>query len=167
MIWRPFRPDQYEKSVTEVDVADLRERGIEGVILDLDNTLVVRDESEMEEEIRTWLEQAKAVRLKLCITSNSDKRARVQAIGEELGIPQLSWASKPRRWGFRRAMEFMDTRPQTTAVVGDQMFTDVFGGNRLGLYTVLVRPLSRDDFVTTRLSRLVERWLLRRLGMEV
>jgi predicted HAD superfamily phosphohydrolase YqeG len=47
------------------------------------------------------------------------------------------------------------------------MFTDVFGGNRLGLYTVLVRPLSRDDFVTTRLSRLVERWLLRRLGMEV
>ena len=105
--------------------------------------------------------------LKLCISSNSDQRARVRAIGRELVVPQLSWASKPRRWGFRQAMELMGTIPQTTAVVGDQIFTDVWGGNRLDLWTILVCPLSTNDFVTTRVVRLLERWLLRRLKKEV
>jgi HAD superfamily phosphatase (TIGR01668 family) len=167
MFWRLFIPDRYVESITEVEVVELRERGIEGIILDLDNTLVVRDTLEMEEGIRAWLERAKGVRLKLCINSNSDQRDRVQAIGRELAIPQLAWASKPRRWGFRRAMQVMGTLPQATAVIGDQLLTDVLGGNRLGLYTILVRPLSGDEFLTTRLNRRLERWLLRILKIEV
>lgn len=158
-----FIPDLFVDSITAVEVTELRERGIEGIILDLDNTLLGRAESEMGTDVREWLEQAKAVRLKLCINSNSDRWERVRAIGEELAIPRLAWASKPRRWGFRRAMQFMGTLPPTTAVIGDQIFTDVLGGNRLGLYTILVRPLRGDDFVTTRLSRWVERWMLKNL----
>ncbi len=77
-----------------------------------------------------------------------------------LGLPAVTGALKPRRGALRRALSVMGTAPETTALVGDQLFTDILGGNRLGLYTILVRPQSRKEFVLTRLVRRVERAVL-------
>jgi HAD superfamily phosphatase (TIGR01668 family) len=67
---------------------------------------------------------------------------------------------KPRRRAFRRALHIMELTSQETAVIGDQIFTDVLGGNRLGLYTILVTPISEKEFIWTRLMRKLERFVL-------
>jgi hypothetical protein len=74
---------------------------------------------------------------------------------------------KPRREGLNRAMAAIGTTPPNTAVIGDQIFTDVLGGNRTGLLTILVRPIGKREFIATRISRALERllfWFLRRRG---
>lgn len=91
-----------------------------------------------------------------CIVSNNFT-PRVRRVGAALGLPVVGWALKPVPVGLWRAMAIMRTRPATTALIGDQLFTDVLGGNLLGMYTILVEPLSRDEFPTTRLVRRMER----------
>ncbi|HIE50439.1 MAG TPA: YqeG family HAD IIIA-type phosphatase [Armatimonadetes bacterium] len=159
---RMLLPKLYVPSLLELRFEVLEKHGIQGLILDLDNTLVVRNRYEVPEAIRKWIAEAKARGFKLCLTSNSNNRWRVQHIAEGLSIPYVAWAMKPRRWGFRTGMELMGTAPEATAVIGDQMFTDIWGGNRLGLFTVLVQPMSTNDFFATKWLRRVERWLLRR-----
>lgn len=160
-MWFFPRPDLYVPSVADIDVADLRQRGVEGLIVDLDNTLTVWNESDLRPEVRAWVAEAQAKGLRICIASNSNQRGRVRAIAQELGVSFVAWAMKPRRWAFQRGMDQMGTTAATTAVVGDQLFTDVWGGRRLGLRTILVKPLSDQGFFLTWGLRWVERWLLR------
>ena len=94
---------------------------------------------------------------------SNNKKVRVSNFGRILGVPAIS-ARKPRRRAFREAMRIMNTRPETTAVIGDQIFTDVLGGNRLGLYTILVVPLSKQEFIGTRCMRHLERVVLKILA---
>jgi HAD superfamily phosphatase (TIGR01668 family) len=158
-----FCPHRMADSVTHITPAELRERGIEGIILDLDNTLVLWQKEEMAEEILAWLEALQAEGFKLCILSNSILSKRSERIAERLGCPNVRRARKPSRSGFHRAMEAMGTKPATTAIVGDQMFTDIWGGNRSGVYTIMVKPIHPREFVYTRyVSRPLERLLLRR-----
>ncbi len=97
----------------------------------------------------------------MCFVSNNSD-LRVKEIADLVDIPFVAWAKKPRRRSFRKAMALMATKPEQTAVVGDQIFTDILGGNRLGLFTVLVSPISRKEFVGTRLVRLLEKIILER-----
>lgn len=147
---------------TEITPDELRANGVEGVILDLDNTLVRWQKEEMSEEILAWLEMLKAAGFRLCILSNSILSRRSERIAERLGCPNVRKARKPSRSGFHRAMEAMETTPETTAIVGDQMFTDILGGNRSGVYTIMVNPIHPHEFAYTRfVSRPPERWLLK------
>ena len=148
-------------AVWDVDPAELRRRGIEGIILDLDNTIVDWNRNEVREEVRRWVQRAKAAGLRLCIASNARRRSRVAGIADEIGCTWLAPAGKPSRRGLRRVMDMMGTTRETTALAGDQIFTDVAGGNRAGLFTILVRPLSGRDFAGTRIMRVFEWFVLR------
>jgi len=97
----------------------------------------------------------------MCFVSNNTD-LRVKEIADRVNIPFIARAKKPRRRSFRKAMALMDTKPEHTAVVGDQIFTDILGGNRLGLFTVLVSPISRKEFIGTRLVRILEKIILER-----
>ncbi|MGI6038509.1 MAG: YqeG family HAD IIIA-type phosphatase [Limnochordia bacterium] len=152
-------PREAHRHLVDIDLGALQDKGIEGLILDLDNTLVAWDKREIAPEIRHWVEKAKAMGFKLCIASNSLAK-RVVLLADSLGLPYVAPAIKPRRTPFRKALEILGTDVANTAVIGDQMFTDVFGGNRLGLYTILTRPISLQELPNTRLIRLVERRLL-------
>ena len=159
--WLIFCPHRMVDSVGEVLAAELAAQGIQGVILDLDNTLVRWHQEEMTEEIMAWLEELKAAGMKLCILSNSVLGSRSQRIAERLGCPFVRKAAKPSRQGFRRAMQAMGTAPAETAIVGDQMFTDILGGNRSGIYTIMVKPIHAHEFPYTRyVSRPPEKVLL-------
>jgi len=94
--------------------------------------------------------------VRMCIVSNNFS-SRTQAIGRALNVPVVAAAVKPIPWGFRRAMALMGTQAQSTALIGDQVFTDILGGNLLGVRTILVEPLSTQEFPTTRLIRRLER----------
>lgn len=150
-----FAPDEYLSRVMDVDLAKLRESGIKGLILDLDNTLVPRYESETSVELKDWLRRVDDVGLGVCIVSNNFT-ARVGAIAKELGLRVVKGAGKPLASAFKQGMRVLGTVPAETAVVGDQVFTDVLGGNRLGMHTILVVPLSEKEMLHTRILRKLE-----------
>jgi hypothetical protein len=95
----------------------------------------------MTQEVTTWLEKVQELGIKLCIMSNSLSSTRSVRIAERLGATNVSRARKPSRQGFRRALEALGTKPAATAIVGDQMFTDILGGNRAGIYTIMVKQI--------------------------
>ncbi len=160
--WLIFCPHRMVESVAQVQAAELKAQGIRGVILDLDNTLVLWHQEEMTAEITAWLEELKAAGLKLCILSNSVLGSRSQRIAERIGCAFVRQAAKPSRQGFRKAMQAMETAPAMTAIVGDQMFTDILGGNRSGIYTIMVKPMHIHEFPYTRyVSRPPEKLLMR------
>lgn len=158
---RLLTPRAYARSVLAVTPVSLRAAGIRGLILDLDNTLVPFGSEAISEALRAWLAALAGEGIRAVVVSNSLPR-RVAALSTLLGVPAVR-GLKPATPPLRRALALLGTPPHETALVGDQVFTDVLGGNLLGLYTILVEPLSATDFVGTRLARAAERWLLPRL----
>lgn len=156
---RWLRPDAEADSIYAIDPSALRARGIRGVILDLDNTIVPWGAWDVPQALGPWIAAARAVGLRLCIVSNN-AGARVAHLAAALDLPAVTGAWKPRRRALRRALGMMGTGPDATALIGDQVFTDVLGGNRLGLHTILVHPQSRREFPLTRITRLAERVLV-------
>lgn len=154
-------PDLYLESVYRLDPGYLTSRGIKAVIFDLDNTLSPwGHRGEPSEKLLQWFTAFRESGLRIAMVSNNGPE-RVGIFASALGIPAVPKAGKPRRRAFQRALECLSTRPEETAMVGDQVFTDVFGGNRLGLFTVLVVPINRREFIGTRLVRHIERVVLR------
>ncbi len=153
-----LRPHRLAVTVIELDCHELAACGIRGVILDLDNTLTPWRSSDIAPEVEGWIRALHQVNIRACILSNSASNRRVKPVAERLGLPWISRAVKPLPYGYRRAMQLLQTTPETTAVVGDQVFTDILGGNRLGLYTVLVDPIfPREAWTTALLQRPLER----------
>ena len=159
-----FRPTLRAGSVWEITPAFLAERGLRALILDLDNTLVPWHGKEVAPQVAEWLQMMQAAEVQLCIVSNTHRPRRLAELAGVLGVAYVPSGGKPRRRGFLRAMALMETAPGETAVVGDQVMTDIWGGNRCGLLTILVDPLSAIEFVGTKVvSRNVERILLQLL----
>ncbi len=140
-VWlRMLTPAAQVESVMEIDLELLERLGVRALLLDLDNTLLAWNQHELTEEVREWVALATGRGFKLCLVSNATpKRLGVQS--RELGIPCVPSAQKPRRRALRRALRLLEVQPGQAAMVGDQVFTDVLAGNRLGLYTILVIPL--------------------------
>ncbi len=156
-----LKPHLFLRTIYDIDLARLAKRGIRGLIMDLDNTLVGYNRPDASTELVRWMSGAMRMGFDVCIVSNNLTR-RVEEFSGLIGVKSVPKAAKPRRRGFRRAMTKMGTDSESTAVVGDQVFTDILGGNRLGLYTILVRPLDDHEFLTTRLVRRVERMVVPR-----
>lgn len=157
-----LRPNEYRESIFSIDLDNLKVRGIRAIMLDLDNTLVRWNEPEPTAELVEWLARVAGKGIEACIVSNN-RGARVRHFAERVGISFVPRAAKPSRRGFRSAMRQFGVEPHETAVVGDQIFTDILGGNRAGAYTILVVPLHPHEFVGTKVLRFVERRVLDRL----
>ena len=156
-------PKLYAPSLVEIEPELLEKLGLKGILLDLDNTIVSRDSNRYSEEVGEWLGELRARGFRLGIVSNNS-RQRVGAVAGLLGLPAVHRAVKPLVGPFRRAMGMLGTKPAETALIGDQIFTDIFGGNLCGLYTILVVPLQGKEFWGTRLfSRPLEKIVLARL----
>lgn len=155
-------PDIYLDSIYELDLNKLNKKGIKGIITDLDNTLIPWGESTVYPKLEEWFRYLKENDFKVCIVSNNSL-GRVKVFSDPLGIPAIPKAVKPRRKAFRLALSKMGLKADEVAVMGDQLFTDVLGGNRLGLFTVLVIPVSEREFIGTMMVRKVERFILKRL----
>jgi hypothetical protein len=159
-------PDELVESIYEIDLGQLKDRGIQAVIADLDNTLVPWGSSEVDDSLRKWVDDINRAGIKLAIISNNSS-SRVEKMSSRLGIFAISKAIKPRRGGFRSIAARFGLTPNQVAVVGDQLFTDVLGGNRTGMYTILVTPLNSREFIGTRLMRRLEYIFLRRIKNKV
>ncbi len=159
-----LRPDEHVGCVAEVDVAILKQDGFDTLLLDLDNTLLPWSSSQLPEPSRKWIEGAKRLGMKICIVSNTHNPARLRAIADQLGIESIHRALKPFRTGFAKALRILGSVPGAAVVIGDQLLTDIAGGNRAGMRTILVEPMDSREFVGTKISRLVERLVFALLG---
>jgi len=158
---RKLCPKVQADSVLGLDLTELKEAGIRGIIFDLDNTLVEWKQDQLNPEVIELVNKFKNDGFQLCILSNALEQ-RVETVARLLDIPFVSRAVKPRKSPFKKAMEIMGTVPVNTAVVGDQLFTDILGGNRMELYTIWTPPLSANEFISTRAVRKLERLVIKR-----
>lgn len=156
-------PDEMADRVENIDCGALSRAGIKLIILDLDNTLLPWKSSEVPDSVRKWVEQAKSAGIKLAILSNTHYPRRLGRIAGELGIPSIAHAVKPFRRGFLKAARLAECRPDEAVVVGDQLFTDMLGGNLAGMRTILVRPVDSREFAGTKVSRALEKLVLPRI----
>jgi hypothetical protein len=154
-------PDVYIRSVYQIDIEKLqKDKKIKGIIVDLDNTLVPWGKKHLDDKIISWINRVKKSELKICIVSNSNS-AHVSEMGNLLDIPFYSSRYKPLKGPFLEAMKIMNTSNKETAVIGDQIFTDVLGGNWLDMLTILVYPLKKKDALGTRLIyRVLEKTIM-------
>lgn len=158
-----LRPDAIVKSVTEVTPEFLRALGVRAVMVDLDDTLIASGSELLEPPFRVWLGSLVEAGVPVVILSNGEN-ARVARWSRDLGVRGLALVGKPFRRAFRRGLELLGSDPHDTAMVGDQLFTDVLGANLVGLTSVLVSPLSTGRLPHTRALRHLERRLLRRFN---
>jgi HAD superfamily phosphatase (TIGR01668 family) len=152
----PFlSPDYYVTDVHAIDLDALRSRGVRGLLLDLDNTILPRDTNEVPEEWRSWTSTLAERGFHVCLVSNN-WHERVRIVADDLGFDLVGKAVKPLPFAFWRATRRIGLRVSECAVVGDQLFTDILGGRLVGAVTVLVRPLSTADLPHTLLLRRLE-----------
>ncbi len=159
-------PRVYVDSLLDIPRDLLRDRNINAFILDLDNTITEWNSNELRAEVEEWFGLIKSEGFKACILSNNGEQ-RIEKVAVKLGIPFIHRAGKPRRHSFFKAVNLLGVRAEEVAVVGDQIFTDVLGGNRAGLFTVLVKPLARREFFGTKFNRTLELFVLRHLLKKV
>lgn len=150
-------------SVYDIQLDELYKKGVRGIITDLDNTLVGAREPLATPQLAKWLKQVRDYGFKVVIVSNNN-RTRVSKFADPLGIPFIHAARKPANKSFRKALSVLGLPAEQTVVLGDQMLTDVLGGKRMGLYTILVTPIApADEGIMTRVNRRIERFVLSRL----
>jgi len=155
-MFRRFYPRLYTDSTFAVDYGALIRKGVSGLIFDLDNTLAPYDMPLPGEEIRALIDKLRGMGFSICILSNNSG-GRVKIFADSLGVRYVSKAKKPSPAGVHNALELMGKTTGEIALIGDQMFTDIWCGNRAGAYTILVAPLTGRDEWTVRLKRPFEK----------
>lgn len=155
-----FFPDIYVRSIFEMPIEELKEKGIRALVFDIDNTIVPFDVAEAEERIVELFESFRKQGFQLCLLSNNNKK-RVQLFNRRLKALAIYKAGKPGVKKLYRAMEKMGSTPRTTALIGDQVFTDVFCGHRAKVLTILTAPVCERDQLVTKVKRGLERQVLK------
>ena len=140
MSFFPF-PHGFYETVLDIRPEELTGKGITLLLADLDNTLVPYKTPLPTEKLKRWRTELEAGGVQLFLLSNSRKPNRPKRFAEALGIPFIGHAGKPKRGGYRKAMEQTGRTAEQTAIVGDQIFTDILGGRRAGITALLVRPI--------------------------
>ncbi len=153
-----FYPTEFVESTYQIPFEQWYEAGYRGVIFDVDNTLVPHD-APATEEAKQLFDNLRAMGFDTCLTSNN-KEPRVKAFAEEVGSKYIYKAGKPGKGGYLRAMDKMGTNAATTMFVGDQLFTDVYGANRTGIPSILVKPIHPKEEIQIVLKRYLERIVL-------
>jgi HAD superfamily phosphatase (TIGR01668 family) len=155
-------PHLYLASVLELEVSHLRERNLDGLLLDVDCTLKDHRAGDFRPEVCAWVAAMRAGGVRLCLVSNG-RPGRIGPLAGVLGVDYVARAFKPLPVGCHAALRKLALPPERAAFVGDQLFADVLAGRLAGLFTILVRPTSAAEPWFTRIKRPLERRVLRHL----
>jgi len=152
------------KPIVDLHLDIITERGLKGLVLDVDETLVPMTVSAASDELQDWVNEVRS-QVQIWLVSNNTSRTRISAIAKALDLPYMSGARKPSRRKLRQASEAMELPVEQVAMVGDRLFTDVLAGNRLGMYTILVEPMVDPDKLNRTFPvRSFEVWISQKLG---
>lgn len=148
-------PKAYFRSVDKITIEFLKENKINALILDVDNTLIDYYKN-ISDTTKQWANELKKQGIKLHILSNTNHTEKVEKVANTLDIPYELFAKKPSKSGFLRVKKQLKEKSENIGAVGDQIFTDVIGGNRCKMYTILVDPVTPKDYWYTAWKRPIE-----------
>lgn len=156
-----FYPDEYLDSAYEIDYEGWYEKGVRGIIFDIDNTLVPHG-LPADDRAKALFARLQKIGFKTLVLSNN-KEPRVKSLAEEIGcgLKYIYKADKPFKKGYLKAMEQLGTNIDTTLFVGDQIFTDVWGAKRLGIHNILTKPIHPKEEIQIVLKRKLEAIVLK------
>ena len=157
-MFKKFYPDEAVESAWEIPYEELYGRGVRGLLCDIDNTLTGHG-ADATSQVLALMERLKKIGFRIMFLSNNDEE-RVSRFNKEIGAGYICKAKKPSPKNYIRAMERMGTEPLTTVFVGDQLFTDIWGAKRAGIYAYLVKPLAKREEIQIVLKRKLERIVL-------
>lgn len=158
-MFEKYYPGLIVDKVQDIDLDLMKEKKIKGFILDIDNTLVPSHVKEADKAAVQWLERLKAEGFKACIVSNASK-TRVIKFNDKLKLFAIHRASKPGSKAFKKAARLMDIDVSEAVVVGDQIFTDIYGGNKVGMFTILTKPIHPKELLFIKAKRILEKIVL-------
>lgn len=157
-MFQKFYPSEFADSSYDINYSDLYKKGYRGLIFDIDNTLVEHGADASERAIKL-IKELKKIGFRICFLSNN-KGERVKRFNKEIQENYIYKANKPSVKGYQKAMQLMNTTVKDTVFIGDQLFTDVYGANRTGLMTYLVKPIDKKEEIQIVFKRYLERIVL-------
>ncbi len=154
-----LRPNFYLKSFCGISNEFLKSNNIKGLLLDIDNTLCEHDNPNPLMNVVQKLEELQNAGIKCCLVSNNQK-PRVEMFGRLVQLPYIYNSKKPLSVGINKALDVIELSAKECAMVGDQLFTDIAGGNIAGLTTILVAPASTNEIKSIAFKRRIEKYFL-------
>lgn len=150
-----FVPHYYIESFQTLSIEYLKKHHIKVLFCDIDNTLVAHDEASANEEVIAFLQKVKQANIEVIFISNNVKE-RVYRFAEDFDIQAYAFARKPLKMTYKKIMRDTGYRKGEIAVLGDQLLTDILGGNRMGYFTILTSPVVKKDLTCTKFNRKIE-----------
>ena len=155
LLERYFLPDSYAKNVFSVNLDALKKRGIQLILCDIDNTLVAFDDPHPDEFARRFITKVQESGMDVVLISNNTQK-RVSGFADQIGAKYYYSSLKPLKRQYKRILKEYDLSCNQVAVIGDQLLTDICGGKRMKMHTVLTSPLYTKDIIYTKITRIVE-----------
>lgn len=151
-----LKPDIKLHGITDITVELLNKFNIKALLLDVDNTMSTHHGKILTEGLREWIDYMHKNGIKLMVLSNS-KRKRIEPFATRISLPFISLGCKPLPTGYLRGAKALGEKRKNVAIVGDQIFTDVLGGNFVGVKTILLTPIKLEDGFSFKVRRNLEK----------
>lgn len=155
-------PDMYQKSIYHINYEKLKDSGIKCLLFDLDNTCVPTKEKNPNKKLIEKFEKLKDLGFKIIIFSNAGRK-RLEPFKKALDVDCSYSSRKPLSGKFNKIIKKFGYDLSETAIIGDQLFTDILGGNKVGIKTILINPMSSYDLPITKISRMLERNIMKKM----
>lgn len=158
-------PNAYFEKVQDITIQFLIKNKIKALILDVDNTLIDKQEN-LSEDVIKWVKEIKGQGVKMHILSNTNRKSKVERVANTLQLNYEYFGMKPLKIGFNKVRKTLNEDSSRIAVVGDQIFTDIIGGNRAGMFTILLEPISKKEYWYTIWKRPIENKIKKNIKMK-
>lgn len=160
-----LKPDIKLRGITDITVELLKNNGIKALLLDVDNTMSTHHGTILTDGLLEWIAHMQQNGIRLMVLSNS-KYKRIKPFAARIGLPFISLGCKPLPTGYLRGVKALGENRKNVAIVGDQIFTDVLGGNAVGVKTILLTPIKLEDGWSFKIRRKLEKKLYKKYGFE-
>lgn len=160
-----FKPNIKLHGITDITVELLNKNDIKALLLDVDNTMSNHHGTILTDGLLEWIAYMQANGIKLIVLSNS-KRFRIEPFAARIGLPFISLGCKPLPTGYLRGVKALGEKRKNVAIVGDQIFTDILGGNIVGVKSILLTPIKPEDGWSFKVRRKLEKKLYKKYGFE-
>lgn len=161
MFLKRFFPDYIYDKVEDIPYEMLKKEDIKAIIFDMDNTLIDY-KYQNSKEVLEWVNNIKSKGVKVYILTNSPRKKKAEEISKRFGVKYILNANKPWKFGFKKIIKILEMDKKNVAIAGDQIFTDIWGGNRFGIKTILIKPVNEKELIITKLRRPFEKIILKK-----
>ena len=158
-------PNAYFEKIQDITIQFLIKNKIKALILDVDNTLIDKQEN-LSEDVIKWVKEIKGQGVKMHILSNTNRKSKVERVANTHQLNYEYFGKKKKKIGFNKVRKILNEDSSRIAVVGDQIFTDIIGGNRAGMFTILLEPISKKEYWYTIWKRPIENKIKKNIKMK-